>query len=59
MKKKFALLALALSAVAATMTLAPSPSQAVQCWTTCCPNSTFCFTCCLGRPCTDVACPPA
>lgn len=57
MRKKLALLAFALSAVAATMTLAPAPAEAVKCWTTCCSGSTRCITCCVGRPCPDLACP--
>ncbi|HKV10158.1 MAG TPA: hypothetical protein VJ725_18600 [Thermoanaerobaculia bacterium] len=54
MKKRLLFLALAL--VAATAALAPAPAEAVRCWTTCCPNG-YCFTCCAGSICPDIACP--
>ncbi|HYO16087.1 MAG TPA: hypothetical protein VE685_23045 [Thermoanaerobaculia bacterium] len=58
MRKKILMLLLSLAALAGAQVLAPSRAEAVKCWTTCCSNSpNTCITCCVGRPCPDLACP--
>lgn len=57
MRKKVLMLLFSLAALAGAQALTPSRAEAVKCWTTCCPNTTRCITCCVGQICPDLACP--
>ena len=57
MRKKGLMLLFSLAALAGAQALTPSRAEAVKCWTTCCPNTTRCITCCVGQICPDLACP--
>ena len=56
MRKKLMLLTFALALAAGA--IAARPAAAIVCFTTCCEEDpSICFTCCLGRPCLNLACP--